>query len=228
MFIIEKKRQVARQRILDSCTKCSGKGCDACFKKHQFIERLADANIPFSYWFLKLKEFNGPENVLLATREYIADIENKYNAGSNICFVGQYGAGKTFSICAILKNVLIKDFSAYYTSLSDMIQHLTSYATQDMFYNLVTKCDFLAIDEVDSRHFSNTDQAQQLFGSTFERVIRYRTQNSLPTIIASNNASLDEVFTGQYKRVIDSLLSQNMTVIPVLGKDYRKNNSGHL
>lgn len=223
MFVVEKKRSVVKQKIIDSCSKCEKQGCPLCYKKIQFIDRLSDANVPANYWFLKLKDFSGPDNVLAATRTYINELDANYDSGKNLCFVGQYGTGKTFSICSILKNALMKDFSAYYTSLSDMIQYLTSFSTQELFYNLVTKCDFLAIDEVDSRHFSNTDQAQQLFGSTFERVVRYRTQNSLPIIIASNNASLDEVFTGQYKRVIDSLLSQNIQVVPVLGKDFRKN-----
>lgn len=227
MFVIEKKRAVAKQRIFENCQNAcpaagGGIGCPLCYKKAQFIERLAEANVPVNYWFLKLRDFTGPENVLTSTKDYIAQIDKRYDDGVSICFVGQYGAGKTYSICSILKNALVKEYSAYYTSLSDMIQYLTSYTTQASFYNLVTQCDFLAIDEVDSRHFSNTDQAQQLFGSTFERVVRYRTQNSLPIVIASNNASLEEVFTGQYKRVIDSLLSQNMSVVPVLGKDFRK------
>ena len=104
-----------------------------------------------------------------------------------------------------------------------MIHYLSDFETQNTFYDLVSKVDFLAIDEVDSRHFSDTEQAQQYFGSNFERIVRYRSQNNLPILLASNNSSLDEVFSGQHKRVIDSLLSNVSEVIPSLGKDFRKN-----
>lgn len=187
------------------------------------IDLLAQANIPTAYWFLKLKEFTGPVNVKQATTDYVHSIKQQYIDGKGICFIGSYGTGKTTAACAVLKNALINGYTAYYTSLNDLVSYLTDYNTKAKFYDLVTRVDFLAIDEVDSRHFGDSDEAHAMFGSNFERIVRYRTQNQLPLVIASNNASIEEVFKGQWRRVVDSLLN-NTKVVPVLGKDHRKEN----
>lgn len=221
MYPADKKVMVIKDKLRKNC-ECQGKGCPVCTKKVYFASKLRNANIPINYWFLKYNTFTGPENVKNITLSYVKNISENYDQGKGLCFVGQYGTGKTFSMTSILKYAIYNSYSAYYTTLSDMIQYMSDYETQSEFLGNVNKVDFLVIDEVDSRHFSTSDQAQQYFGSSFERIIRYRTQNMLPTLIGSNNSSLDEVFTGQYKRVVDSLLSRANEVIPVLGKDFRK------
>jgi DNA replication protein DnaC len=221
MFVVEKKRGVIKQKLVKECIHCDT-GCSICTKKLQFVDRMANANIPANYWFLKLSDFKGPVNLKDATTQYAQNLEKNYNEGKGMCFVGQYGTGKTYSICSLLKHALLHGYEAYYTSLNDMVHYMTDFSTNTEFYKMITKTDFLAIDEVDSRHFSDSDQAQQYFGSNFERIIRYRSQNGLPIFVASNNSSLEEVFTGQYKRVIDSLSAHAMQVVPVLGKDHRK------
>lgn len=185
------------------------------------VDRLADANIPVIYWFLKMKDFKGPENLRQATISYIQGLKPAYQTGTGLCLTGTYGIGKTTAVCAVLKNALINQYGAYYTSLTGMVSGLMDYATRSEFERLISRVDFLAIDEVDSRHFSTSDEAQKMFGSNFEKIIRYRTQNQLPTLIASNNSSLEEVFTGQYSRVVDSLTA-NTKVVRSLGKDIRK------
>lgn len=222
MRVVAKKRELAKAKVISECKHCNGVGCSVCGKKTQFIELMADANIPTAYWFLKMSNFKGPENVRQAVKEYKENIDQNYLQGKGLCFTGQYGTGKTYSICALLKNALIRDYTAYYTSLLDVGHYMTNFKYSDKFYHLVTRCDFLAIDEVDSRHFSDSDDAQRYFGSNLERIVRYRAQNNLPILIGTNNASLKEVFTGQYSRVIDSLLNQAAAVVPALGKDYRK------
>lgn len=221
MFVVEKKRLKIKNKLVNDCPHCTD-GCNHCIKKVQFVDKIADANIPINYWFLKLKDFQGPKNVKDSTTKYVAFLDDNYDSGKGLTYTGQYGTGKTYSICSVLKYALLKGYSAYYTSLTDMIHYLSDFSTQKEFYQLVTRVDFLAVDEVDSRHFSDSEQAQQYFGSNFERIVRYRTQNGLPNLIASNNASLEEVFSGQYKRVIDSLLSNSAEIIPSLGKDFRK------
>lgn len=168
-----------------------------------------------------MKDFSGPKNVKDQTIKYITSIDEMYMTGKGLCFVGNYGTGKSSASCAVLKGALIKGYTAYYTTLNDLISYLTNYETKTEFYDVVSRSDFLCIDEVDSRHFSDSEDAHAMFGSNFERVVRYRAQNNLPLIIASNNASIEEVFTGQWRRVVDSLLSSS-EVIPSLGKDYRK------
>lgn len=186
------------------------------------IDKFADANIPVAYWFLKMKDFEGPSNVKSTTIDYINDLDAKYKNGQGLCFTGNYGIGKTSASCAILKRAVMRGYEGYYTTLLDLVNYMSDFAFKREFYHRVTRTDFLCIDEVDSRHFSDSDDAQRMFGSTFERIVRYRNQNKLPTIIASNDSTIEEVFTGQYKRAIDSLLSISI-VVPALGKDFRKN-----
>ena len=220
MKVPSKKREAIKKDLFKKC-KCLGSGCSSCLKQGQMIDKLGESNIPTIYWFLKMRDFTGPSNVKEETVKYKEDLESKYLTGSGICYVGSYGAGKSTAICSILKTALMSDYTVYYTSLVDLINNLTDYSTKNEFFNLVSKVDFLAIDEIDSRHFSDSPEAHSVFGSSFERVVRYRTQNQLPLITASNNSSIEEVFSGQWKRVVDSLLSST-NVVPVIGKDHRK------
>jgi len=222
MIVVEKKRTLFKERMKSECVDCKGPTCSSCIKKCQMIDKLADANIPVIYWTLKMKDFIGPLNLKNITTDYISSLQGNYANGLGICFVGSYGTGKSTAGCAILKNALMHGYSAYYTTLTDMISYMMDFDTKSEFSSLTTRTDFLFIDEVDSRHFSSSDEAQKVFGSNFERVIRYRVQNQLPTIIASNNSSLEEVFSGQYSRVVESLTSSTVTVVPSLGKDIRK------
>jgi len=168
-----------------------------------------------------MKDFKGPENIKQATVDYIKSLDDQYNSGHGLCFTGNFGIGKTTAACAILKSALMAGWEAYYTTLTDVISYMSDFTYKRDFYHLVTRTDFLCIDEVDSRHFSDSEEAHKMFGSNFERIVRYRNQNKLPIIVASNDSKITEVFTGQYKRAVDSLLS-SATVVPSLGKDYRK------
>jgi len=222
MKIVEAKRESVKKELQLKCKHCNNIGCPVCSKKKQFVDLMSDSNIPVAYWFLKMADFKGPDNVKAAVLKYRKNLEKNYTDGKGLCFTGQYGTGKTYSICSILKSALVKQHTAYYTSLLDIGHYMTNFNYSDQFYQLVTRCDFLAIDEVDSRHFSDSDDAQRYFGSNLERIVRYRSQNGLPILIGTNNANLQEVFVGQYKRVIDSLLSKAVDVVPSLGKDFRK------
>jgi DNA replication protein DnaC len=222
MIVPYKKRQIIKDKLVADCQECGGNSCNSCTKKSQLIDRMADANIPVAYWFLKLKDFSGPTNVKDAAIAYAKTIKERYQDGKGICFVGTLGVGKTTAGCAILKNAIINDFTAYYTTLSDIMTYMLDFETSSEFNQLVTRVDFLFVDEIDSRHISSSDDAQKAFGSNFERIIRYRTQNQLPTILASNNSSLEEAFSGQHSRVVDSLSAASTIVIPALGKDFRK------
>jgi DNA replication protein DnaC len=197
MFVLPKKLEIVKQDIVAKCG-CNV-GCPKCSKQMSFVEKIAEAGIPVAYWFLKMSDFNGADNIKKATDSYITSIKENYQNGESICFAGTLGTGKTYSLANILKAALAKNYSAYYTSLSEMVNNLTSYETKVKCNALVTQSDFLAIDEVDSRHIAASDAAQEFFGASFERIIRFRIQNKLPTLMATNNAGLEEAFSGQFK-----------------------------
>lgn len=223
MYIPEKKRTLLKEQVVEKCQHTPGRVCETCTKKMMFIDLMADSNIPVKYWFLKFKDFAGSPLVKEATQAYLDNLKDNFINGQSLCYVGTYGTGKTYSICSILKHALMSNFSSYYTSLTDIVTYSMDYNLKNEFAYKTMRSDFLAIDEVDSRHMSDSEEAQRLFGSTFEKIIRYRNQNALPTLIATNNASLDEVFSGQHKRVVESLGS-NLKVVAAIGKDFRVQN----
>jgi DNA replication protein DnaC len=217
--MLTKKLELAKQQISQKCG-CKT-GCPKCGRQLRFVAQMAEACIPVVYWELKMNGFSGAENIRTATTDYMSDVKQRYQDGAGICFAGTLGTGKTYGIANILKAALAGDFSAHYCCLADVVAGLTSSMTRANYSALLLSVDFLAIDEVDSRHISASEQAQDLFGTSFERILRHRVQNKLPIIMATNNASIEEAFTGQFRRVIESLGTGFVQVVPALGKDYR-------
>lgn len=222
MLVLEKKKELVKKRIAATCNCDSG--CAVCIAKRKFIDSMAESNIPCGYWELSYRDFKGAPNVKAAVQSYVKSLDDKYADGQCIAFAGTMGTGKTFSLCAIMKQALSQGHTSYYTTMSDMMMYLTDFAQKKAFHQLVTTVDFLCIDEVDSRHFASSDLSESFAGRTFEKVIRHRIQNRLPMLIATNEARLENAFTGEFKKVVESLASVNTIVVPALGKDYRLGN----
>jgi hypothetical protein len=82
--------------------------------------------------------------------------------------------------------------------------------------------DFLAIDEWDQR-FMPSENAADLYARSLESIFRARSQNKLPTLMATNSPNPVESFNGALKDSIDSLMSGYMQFFVVSpGKDFRK------
>ncbi len=191
---------------------------------HQFVDKMASANIPMTFWKLPISSFSGSSDIKEAVIGYVKDIDKNYLAGQGLLFTGNYGIGKTYGLCSILKAAL-KDrhnWSAYYTSLPDLAMYATSKTNKEEYFALCTKSDFLVIDEMDARHMSDSDEAKAFFGSLIEKIIRERVQNKLPTFFGTNHDSLAPVFNGQHARAISSLLAPCTRTISALGQDYRE------
>lgn len=129
--------------------------------------------------------------------------------------------GKTFGISSILKMALCKEYSARYSSMVEVINQILSGGNSNAVAELI-KYDFLAIDEFDNRWIFPSEKSEQIFGSTMEYILRSRFQNGLPTILATNNAEIDDILTGMYGKAFSSLRSQYMETVFLSGKDFRK------
>lgn len=189
------------------------------------INRYAEANIPIEYWSLKMeRDFKGDPNLKAKFDEYTADMKKSYMSGNSICLAGNHGVGKSFFLTSVLKKAVQKGYTALYTDLSSVVSTMIS-ADHDEKYlarrelNLV---DFLVIDEFDQRFFS-TENAADLYARSLEGVFRTRSQNKLPTLMATNSPNIIQSFHGPLKESINSLMSGYMTMIPVMGSDHRKN-----
>lgn len=128
----------------------------------------------------------------------------------------------TMTSCCILKAASLKGFSSLYTTMTDAVSALTQSDSNEKFLakRELTMVDFLFIDELDYRFFSS-DAAKDLYGRTFETIIRTRLQNKLPTLMATNSPNIKDNFISLFKDSLGSLLNkvEIFTVMP--GEDFR-------
>ncbi len=99
---------------------------------------------------------------------------------------------------------------------------MTDYENNSKIRRTLRDVDFLVIDELDSRFFPS-DAQKELFSSIYENIFRYRSHNTLPTIICTNETNnILNVFHGPAVQSITSLNNQYLTIYPVAGVDFRK------
>jgi len=204
--------------------------CSKCSVKVIAYNRYYDSNIPIEYWNLSMENIITNAHKSQAFSELskiylniINDLNKSYIDGIAICLTGNHGCGKTTSATNVLKKACQKNFTTLYTTLTDIVSVLTLSPSEDKFFSRkeLIEVDFLVIDELDVRFFGASDNAADLFGRSFENVVRTRLQNKLPMIIISNSPNPNNIFIGSLKESLNSLLSK-FNIIPILGEDYRK------
>jgi len=187
--------------------------------------RYADSNIPLEYWKLKMdKDFLGDPRLKQKYQEYIADIKKSYLNGKSICFAGGYGLGKTMTAISILKKAVEKGYSALYTDLSTIVSILTQASPEEKLIarRELSMVDFLMIDELDNRYFQATNASNETFARSLEFVLRSRTSNTLPVLMATNSPQIKDTFTNQFKDSLGSIMSKIEMFSVMPGQDYRK------
>lgn len=212
-----------KEKIYKNCQTdgCGGGSCVSCAKAASRIELYADAHIPVKYWGLSFKDFNGDKRFAEKFRTILKDVDSFYSDGKSIILTGSLGVGKTYSISCLLKLAATKDYTCYYTTMSDVISSAISNQT---FLEEVKSVDFLAIDELDPRWIFPSEKSEQLFGSTMEHLLRTRFQNCLPTIIASNADNVDAIFNSAFGKTFTSLRSGFADIYIIGGVDFRRKN----
>lgn len=221
---IAKKKKLAKEKIIANYESIHNPKCVRALK---LVDLMAESNIPVGYWFMKMDGFQGSQRLKDIVDEYITNIDDKYSSGYSMCLAGNQGTGKTMSSVCILKAALKKNYSAYYTTASDIMSEMTNYESKSKTRKILRDTDFLAIDELDSRFFPS-DAQKELFSGIYESIFRYRSHNSLPTIICTNETdNILNVFAGSGVQSIMSLNKQYLTIFPVTGKDFRKRVAGN-
>lgn len=222
-----------QQKIVDAihkCTECSQKNidsdllCKRCSMISIAYNRFAESNIPIEYWDIKMeKDFIGYSVLKEKYAELSKDLKNTYFSGKSYCFAGSHGVGKTTTVSCVLKAANLKGYTGLYTTLSDVVNVLTSSAPSERYdaRRELVMVDFLVIDEVDNR-FIATENASDLYARTLEVIFRTRSQNKLPTFICTNSPNIVEAFNGALKASMDSLFNGYMEFIPIIGEDFRK------
>ena len=217
--------------VLKACETCSKRiddknidgVCNNCAVIITAYNRYQEANIPIEYWNYRMdKDFKGDPRLLVKYEEYIADLKQSYINGTSICFASGHGRGKTLTATAILKKACQKGYLCLYTDLSSIDSALTQASSEEKYLSRkeLIGVDFLVIDEADIRFFNQSDASNDLFGRSFESIIRNRIQNKLPIILATNSPNFKEGFHTLFKDSIGSLMNRIPT-FTVLGEDHR-------
>jgi DNA replication protein DnaC len=183
------------------------------------LVRFYEANIPVKYWNLDMNGFTGDPRLLKWYKESIEDIPSLYKNGSATCLQGSFGLGKTLTVTNILKQALLKGYSALYVTLGDILTSVKSFDFYEGRKELLMT-HFVVIDELDPRYMA-TDAAADMHGRLLEDILRYRTSNKMPLFLCTNATDVEQAFSGSIKQAISSLLNY-VDMFPVLGKDYRK------
>lgn len=146
---------------------------------------------------------DSPSSLFLVTRSFIA-------------------THNTMVTTNILKRAAEKGYNCLYVTLSDIVVNAVSAISSDKFVarKELMMVDFLVIDEFDARHMGS-GPSSDLYGRQLEDIFRKRVENKLPTFMCTNSPNVIETFSGDIRLSIESLMSY-VTVIPVLGRDYRK------
>lgn len=218
-----KKLEIVERKIQNNCPHCQNLGCTVCKAKVSRIKIYANANIPMDYWLLAFKDFKGDPEFKKQILEKLSKIDEMYELGSSLAFVGNFGVGKTYAASCILKTALMAGYSGKYLQMSDVVNNLVSSKSDSSEYlEDLVNFDFLVLDEFGKRSIFPSEKTEQLFGQTLEYVIRTRFQNHMPTILCSNTEDIDEVLSGDFSRAFSSLRSKYLKIIVVGGKDFRK------
>ena len=216
---IANKKQLLKDKIIK---KYKDQYDPKCVKTLRLMDLMCEANIPMGYWFLKMKDFNGPNLVKEIIEKYIDSIEDNYVNGVSFCLAGNQGTGKTMSSICVLKAAIKKGLSAHYTTASDIMSEMTDYKNSYSYRRILRDSDFLVIDELDSRFFPS-DAQKELFSSIYESIFRHRSHNTFPTILCTNETEgISNVFYGPGVQSIQSLNRQYLKIYPVAGIDFRK------
>lgn len=220
-MVPKKKMLLIEKKIKSKCRDCEdGFVCTSCKATIARCKKYDYSGVPMDYWMLPFKDFKGDRNFRKRVSSYIEDINLMYENGSSLAFVGNFGTGKTYVACCILKLAIVNNYSGKYVNMSDIIDESTK--NNSKIFEKITNVDFLVIDEFCDRWVYPSEKAEQLFGQTMERILRQRFQNKMPTIICSNTTNLKDVLAGDFSRSIDSLFSKYMETMYVSGKDFRK------
>lgn len=224
--IPERKLTDALQKVIDDCEEDAGKKvsggglCDRCRIQSIALNRFYESNLPAGYWDLTMDNFKGFPGLRKKYEELTNDIQKTYSEGASVCFLGSHGVGKSMISIEILKKAVLTGYSCLYVNLTDIISLVANGSSSEKLLgrkNLM-QTDFLVIDEVDSRHFS--DGASSFFARTLEDVFRVRLQNLLPTFMCTNSNRMLDAFPPDLKRSLESL-TKKITMFPVLGSDFR-------
>lgn len=226
------------------CEHCGGTGhiwegkkyigeCEAC-KQRKTIEKLLDrANIPPRFREVAWQDIApsgvGGEPFHRQAIAYVEEFEKMRAEGKGLTILGPYGVGKTHTAVVLMMEVIRRyqvwscylDTKRFFEALWDKMDRddRETAEVHERFQSAVRRATLLVMDDIDSVNFSAYVAGQ------IDGVISHRYAGLLPTIVISNQTSLEalaRLIGGNEGGRVGSRLVEINTTLIVTGQDRRK------
>jgi DNA replication protein DnaC len=194
-------------------------------------ERLEAAEIPVRYRDDNFANFDEQTPALVSAKRIAREFVDSYPVvESGLLFVGPAGRGKTHLACAILSELVVtKGVSALYADFSDLLLRIqTSFrpdadTSKETVLTPYADAELLVLDELGASkpHAWVLDVLYNLLNTRYNR--------KRITIATSNFEDEPDAASGEREKLEDrigyrlrSRLYEMCTLVPLRGKDYRK------
>ena len=183
-------------------------------------KNLVNCGVPSRLHDLYLEDLEVEDKIKQYVLCYTEHLDKVYKEGKGIYFFGNNGVGKTTLACMILKECYTYRYTCKRITFMDYVSLYTrawgdSEAKQEVEeeINKIKSREFLCIEEI------GKENDTKVAVNVLEDLLRYREDNSLPTIICTNLSP--KAIKERYGNSIYSLLKGNCVPIKVTGEDKR-------
>ena len=183
-------------------------------------KNLVNCGVPSRLHDLYLEDLEVEDKIKQYVLRYTEHLDKVYKEGKGIYFFGNNGVGKTTLACMILKECYTYRYTCKRITFMDYVSLYTrawgdSEAKQEVEeeINKIKFRYFLCIEEIVKENDT------KVAVNVLEDLLRYREDNSLPTIICTNLSP--KAIKERYGNSIYSLMKGNCVPIKVTGEDKR-------
>lgn len=179
-----------------------------------------EACVPRTFWDVSSSEVTYNQSVFRAVVvRYRRRLKRALRKGYSLLFVGDNGVGKTMFMSYLLTQAIKRDFTAYYTTLTQLdadIKRGFRDRETDLRLQAMLESDFVAIDEVGKE----TYKQNSFTTSQFESLLKRRYDDGEPVLLGSNAAHDD--LCKMYGATIESMIDGRYQVVSLEPGDCRR------
>jgi len=218
-----------REKTIESCNKdCSDGWIQETFKDQDdlvpcscrkifiYLKELVYSRIPKEYWHLRFADLDlAPPHVKTMFLKYIKNYNIAVDKGLALGFIGNNGVGKTFLLCELGKEAIIRNYKVIYVTTQDYIE----YKMTDDTYNIsrVDEPDIILLDEIDKPY---RKKGSDYVLSSLENFFRNKLPKNKVVNIATNWK--EEDIKRELGRSVYSIMLRKMKLLHILGQDKSK------
>lgn len=214
-------------RTMAKCPRCAGASLSCeCRQRHAFECRFFDACIPETFLRFDAARVTSNRDIYdELVVPYMRAIHTAWREGVGIFLHGENGTGKTLFLSMILSHVLRGPLTAYYTTLPQLSQDMSTGWRDPEFMQrleLMLSSDFVAFDELGKESYAQKDNPTRVL---FERIVKQRFDRGQPSLFASNagpEAIALDPSMGGYGETVWSVISGSCKDAVMDPGDFRK------